>query len=403
MSESIKTVSEGGAAQQVNVERLLEPVRLGPYDLPSRLVMAPLTRSRARQPGNVPFSLNACYYEQRASAALIISEATQVSQQGQGYAWTPGIHSLEQVEGWKLVTSAVHKANGLIFLQLWHVGRISHPSLQPDGMLPVAPSAIKPRGMAFIENEHGEGELVPFVTPRSLQIEEMPYIVRQYARGSENALAAGFDGVEIHAANGYLLDQFINSSTNRRADSYGGPIQNRARLLMEVVDSVSKVWGSNRVGVRLSPLGTFNDMGDDNPEETFGYIAEQLIAYQLAYLHIVNPALTTVEKGVEPEPQAHRMLDLIRGRYRGTLIMCGGFDQNTAEAWLTQDKADLIAFGRKFLANPDLPKRFRQHAALNADDPSTYYGGGPKGYTDYPTLAQEIGEEPKPCLDDRWR
>jgi N-ethylmaleimide reductase len=326
-----------------------------------------------------------------------------VSQQGQGYAWTPGIHSLEQVEGWKLVTSAVHKANGLIFLQLWHVGRISHPSLQPDGMLPVAPSAIKPRGMAFIENEHGEGELVPFVTPRSLQIEEMLYIVRQYARGSENALAAGFDGVEIHAANGYLLDQFINSSTNRRADSYGGPIQNRARLLMEVVDSVSKVWGSNRVGVRLSPLGTFNDMGDDNPEETFGYIAEQLNAYQLAYLHIVNPALTTVEKGVESEPQAHRMLDLIRGRYRGTLIMCGGFDQNTAEAWLTQGKTDLVAFGRKFLANPDLPKRFRQHAALNADDPSTYYGGGPKGYTDYPTLAQEIGEEPKPCLDDRWR
>jgi len=167
---------------------------------------------------------------------------------------------------------------------------------------------------------------------------------------------------------------------------------------MEVVDSVSKVWGSNRVGVRLSPLVTFNDMGDDNPEETFGYIAEQLNAYQLAYLHIVNPALTTVEKGVEPEPQAHRMLDLIRGRYRGTLIMCGGFGQNTAEAWLTQGKADLIAFGRKFLANPDLPERFRQHAALNADDPSTYYGGGPKGYTDYPTLAQKIGEKPKPCL-----
>jgi N-ethylmaleimide reductase len=257
--------------------------------------------------------------------------------------------------------------------------------------------------MAFIENERGEGELVAFVTPRSLQIEEMPYIVRQYVRGSENALAAGFDGVEIHAANGYLLDQFINSSTNRRADSYGGPIHNRARLLMEVVEPVSRVWGSNRVGVRLSPLGTFNDMGDDNPEETFGHIAELLNAHQLAYLHIVNPALTEVEKGVEPEPQARRMLDLIRGRYRGTLIMCGGFDQNTAEAWLTQGKADLIAFGRKFLANPDLPKRFCQHAALNADDPSTYYGGGPKGYTDYPTLAQEIGEEPKPCLDDRWR
>src|SRR5215472_17717327 len=192
MPESIKTVSQGGAAQQVTVERLFEPVRLGPFELPSRIVMAPLTRSRARQPGNVPFSLNACYYEQRASAALIVSEATQVSQQGQGYAWTPGIHSLEQVEGWKLVTSAVHRANGLIFLQLWHVGRISHPSLQPDGMLPVAPSAIRPSGEAFIENENGEGQLVPFVTPRALQIEEMPFLVRQYSRGARNALEAGF-------------------------------------------------------------------------------------------------------------------------------------------------------------------------------------------------------------------
>jgi N-ethylmaleimide reductase len=403
MSVSSTSVSQDIAAQQESVERLFVPVRLGPYDLPYRLVMAPLTRSRARQPGNVPSSLNACYYAQRASAALIISEATQVSQQGQGYAWTPGIHSLEQIEGWRLITSAVHQANGLIFLQLWHVGRISHPSLQPDGMLPVAPSAVKPAGMAFIENERGEAELVPFVTPRSLQIEEMPYIVRQYARGSENALKAGFDGVEIHAANGYLLDQFINSSTNRRTDRYGGAIENRARLLMEVVDAVSKVWGSDRVGVRLSPLGTFNDMGDDNPEATFGYIAEQLNAYQLAYLHIVNPALAALEKGIEPEPPARRMLELIRDKYRGTLILAGGFDQHTAEAWLRQGKADLIAFGRKFLANPDLPKRFREHAKLNADDPSTYYGGGPKGYTDYPTIAQEIGEETKPCLDDRWR
>jgi N-ethylmaleimide reductase len=365
--------------------------------------MAPLTRSRARQPGNVPSAVNACYYEQRASAALIVSEATQVSQQGQGYAWTPGIHSPEQIEGWKLVTSAVHKANGLIFLQLWHVGRISHPSLQPDGMLPVAPSAIKPSGMAFIENEQGGAELVPFVAPRALQIEEMPYIVRQYARGAKNALVAGFDGVEIHAANGYLPDQFINSSTNRRTDGYGGPVENRAKLLMEVVESVSEVWGADRVGVRLSPLGTFNDMGDDNPEATFGYIAEHLNAYQLAYLHIVNPGLIALEKAIEPEPQARRMVDLIRDKYDGTLMVCGGFDQNSAEAWLTQGRADLIAFGRKFLANPDLPKRFRLQAALNPDDPSTYYGGGPKGYTDYPTLGQEIGEEPKPCLDERWR
>src|SRR5258708_3856307 len=195
--------------------------------------MAPLTRSRARQPGNVPTSLNACYYAQRASAAFIVTEATQVSMQGQGYAWTPGIHSREQIEGWRLVTDAVHEAGGTIFMQLWHVGRISHPALQPDHMLPVAPSAIKPSGEAFIENEKGEGEMVPFVTPRALQIEEMPYLVPQYVRGAKNALSAGFDGVEVHGANGYLLDQFINSRTNQRADQYGGPVAHRARRLME--------------------------------------------------------------------------------------------------------------------------------------------------------------------------
>jgi N-ethylmaleimide reductase len=403
MSESTILIAPATASQKTAVDPLFEPVRLGRYDLPHRMMMAPLTRSRARQPGNVPSALNACYYVQRASAALIVSEATQVSQQGQGYAWTPGIHSREQVEGWRLITDAVHKAGGLIFLQLWHVGRISHPSLQPDGMLPVAPSAIKPRGEAFIENENGQGELVPFVTPRALQIEEMPYIVRQYTRGSRNALEAGFDGVEVHAANGYLLDQFINSSTNRRTDAYGGAIENRARLLMEVVEAVSDVWGHDRVGVRLSPLGTFNDMGDDAPETTFGHIAEKLNGGALAYLHIVNPAVAAIEKGIEPDPGALRMLELMRERYRGTLIIAGGFDQETAEAWLQQGKADLIAFGRKFLANPDLPERFRSGASLNTDDPSTYYGGGAKGYTDYPTLARERGEEPHPCVDERWR
>jgi len=384
-------------------ERLCQPVRLGRYDLPHRIVMAPLTRSRARQPGNVPSPLNACYYAQRASAAFIITEATQVSMQGQGYAWTPGIHSREQIEGWRGVTEAVHRAGGLIFMQLWHVGRISHPRLQPDGMLPVAPSAIKPAGQAFVENEKGEGELVPFVTPRALQLEEMPYLVQQYAHGARNALDAGFDGVEIHAANGYLLDQFINSTTNHRTDRYGGPVENRARLLLEVVAAVAEVWGSDRVGVRLSPLGSFNDMGDTDPETTFGYIAEKLGECGLAYLHIVNPATAALEQGTEPDPRALRMVDLIRKKYRGTLIVAGGFDQDTAEAWLEQGKADLIAFGRKFLANPDLPERFRQRAPLNADDPSTYYGGGAKGYTDYPTLAQLRGEKPQPCVDDRWR
>jgi N-ethylmaleimide reductase len=403
MSVSTTTVAPAVDARQVPMERLFQPVRLGRYNLPHRMVMAPLTRSRARQPGKVPSALNACYYAQRASAALTVTEATQVSQQGQGYAWTPGIHSREQIEGWRLVTDAVHKAGGLIFLQLWHVGRISHPSLQPDGMLPVAPSTIRPRGEAFIENENGEGKLIPFVTPRALQIEEMPYIVRQYARGSRNALEAGFDGVEVHAANGYLLDQFINSSTNRRTDAYGGPIENRMRLLIEVVEAVSEIWGPDRVGVRLSPLGTFNDMGDDVPETTFGRVAEKLNGGALAYLHIVNPAVVAIEKGIELDPGALRMLELLRERYGGTLIIAGGFDHDTAEGWLRREKADLIAFGRKFLANPDLPERFRSHASLNADDPTTYYGGGAKGYTDYPTLARERGEEPHPCVDERWR
>jgi N-ethylmaleimide reductase len=391
------------ARPQVPGERLFQPVRLGRYNLRHRVVMAPLTRSRARQPGNVPSPLNACYYAQRASAALIISEATQVSMQGQGYAWTPGIHSPEQVEGWRLVTDAVHDAGGLIFLQLWHVGRISHPSLQPDGMLPVAPSAIRPSGEAFVENENGEGALVPFVTPRALQIEEMPYLVRQFFRGARNALTAGFDGVEIHAANGYLLEQFIDSSTNRRDDRYGGPVEGRARLLMEVVETVTEVWGPDRVGVRLSPFSTFNDISDDDPETTFGQVAEKLSDYRLAYLHVVNPAIAALENGAEPDAPAVRMLDLIRERYRGTLMIAGGFDRDTAEAWLEQGKADLIVFGRKFLANPDLPERFRLGAALNADDPTTFYGGGAKGYTDYPTLTQERGEQPGPCVDERWR
>jgi len=396
-------LAESVAIQQTVAERLFQPVTLGPYRLPHRMVMAPLTRSRSRQPGNIPSALNACYYAQRSSAALIISEATQISQQGQGYAWTPGIHTLDQVEGWRLVTEAIHRAGALIFLQLWHVGRISHPSLQPDGMLPVAPSAIKPSGEAFIENENGEGAFTPFVTPRALQTEEMPYIVRQYAHAAKNAMEAGFDGIEIHAANGYLLDQFIESSTNQRTDEYGGPIENRSRLLMEVVEAVTETWSADRVGVRLSPMGAANDISDSDPEKTFGCIAKKLSDYNLAYLHIVNPIMSAIEKGTEPDPRALRMVDLIRKKYRGTLIFAGGFDHDTAESWLQQGKSDLIAFGRKFLANPDLPERFLRCAPLNADDPSTYYGGGMRGYVDYLTLAQQRGEEPKPCVDERWR
>jgi N-ethylmaleimide reductase len=400
---SATTAAAETTLQQTQAEQLFQPFQLGPYKLRHRMLMAPLTRSRSRQPGNIPSAMNACYYQQRASAALIISEATQISAQGQGYAWTPGIHTPDQVEGWRLVTEAVHKAHGLIFMQLWHVGRISHPSLQPDGMLPVAPSAIKPKGEAFIENDNGEGVLVPFVTPRALETEEIPYVVGQYVRGARNALAAGFDGIEVHAANGYLLDQFLNSETNRRTDQYGGAVENRSRLLLEVVDQVSGIWPPERVGVRISPLGALNDIADHHPEETFGYVAEKLSERGLAYLHMVNPAIAAIERGAEPDEREIRMLDVIREKYRGPLILAGGFSHEIAEAWLEQGRADLIAFGRKFLANPDLPERFRRRARLNADDPATYYGGAATGYVDYLTLAQERGEQPKPQVDERWR
>jgi N-ethylmaleimide reductase len=358
---------------------LFQPYRLGPFNLPHRIVMAPLTRSRARQPGNVPSSLAACYYAQRASAALTVSEATQVSMQGQGYAWTPGIHSHEQLEAWHRVTKAVHQANGLIFNQLWHVGRISHPALQPDNMLPVAPSAIIPEGKAFVENERGEGELVPFVRPRALGIEEIPYIVAQYERAAKNAQAADFDGVEIHAANGYLLDQFIQTGTNRRTDAYGGSAENRARLLFEIAEALMPIWGPDRIGVRLSPLGKLNDIHDDNPEATFGYIAERLSDYGFAYLHLVNPAMEQMQNGREPDPRALSMAQMIRKKFKGTLIVAGGFQADTAEQWLRERSADLIAFGRKFIANPDLPERLRAGGPFNLDDPTTYYDGGEKG------------------------
>ena len=388
---------------QVAQDVLFAPFRLGRYELPHRMLMAPLTRSRAGQPGNVPTPLMARYYAQRSSAGLIISEATQVSMQGQGYAWTPGIHSRDQIDGWRLVTEAVHHCGGRIFLQLWHVGRISHPALQPDGMLPVAPSATRPAGEAFIENERREGEMVPFVMPRALETVEIPYVVRQYQRGARNAMEAGFDGVELHGANGYLIDQFLCSKTNQRTDAYGGSAANRARFLREVVEAVVPVWDGDRVGVRISPLGTFNDMGDEDPETTFGYVAEMLSQFHLAYLHVVNPAIATLENKTEPEERSRRMLNLIRTKYRGALILAGGFDHDTAAEWIAAGRTDAVAFGRKFLANPDLPERFRQRAALNRDDPSTYYGGGEKGYVDYLTLAQQRGEQAKPCEDCRWR
>jgi N-ethylmaleimide reductase len=354
---------------------LFTPIQLGPYTLPNRIVMAPLTRNRAGA-RNVPGRLNALYYAQRASAGLIISEASQVSPQGLGYPGTPGIYSPEQVEGWKLVTDAVHQQGGRIFLQLWHVGRISHPDLQPEGALPVAPSALAPQGEAATY----EG-MKPFVTPRALETYEIPDIIEQYRKGAENALAAGFDGVEIHGANGYLLDQFLRDGTNQRTDVYGGSIENRSRLLLEVTEAVVGVWGSAHVGVRLSPSGTFNNMSDSDPKATFGYVIEQLNRFGLAYLHLREPDAVDIRHGGTPLPSSY-----FRPIYKGTLMVNTDYTLETGNQAIATGHADLVAYGVLFIANPDLPERFRLGVPLNQPDPSTFYGGGEKGYIDYPTF-----------------
>ena len=353
---------------------LLTPAPLGPYSLPNRMVMAPMTRNRAGE-GLVPTGMMATYYRQRASGGLLITEATQVSPQGVGYPNTPGIHSDEQVEGWKQVTAAVHEQGGRIFLQLWHVGRISHPSLQPAGALPVAPSAIAPEGMVFTY----QGPQ-PFVTPRALELEEIPGIVRQFEEGACRALEAGFDGVEIHGANGYLIDQFLRDGSNHRTDAYGGSIQSRARLLLEVTEAVVKVWGADRVGVRLSPLGAFNSMSDSDPEATFAYAAEQLGKLGIAYLH------AAMLGGAEnPETREHRMAQLLKGKFGGTLMLNGGFTRESGESLVASGLTDFVSFGTLFLANPDLPERFAESAPLNTPDRATFYGGDHRGYIDYPT------------------
>ena len=358
---------------------LLSPVQVGRYELPNRIVMAPLTRNRAGK-GNVPHELNATYYAQRASAGLIISEASQISPQGMGYPGTPGIHSVEQVEGWKLVTRAVHDRGGRIFLQLWHVGRISHPSLQPDGALPVAPSAIAPAGTASTY----EGPQ-PFVMPRALETDEIPGIVEDYRRAAQNALEAGFDGIEIHSANGYLLDQFLRDGSNKRTDQYGGSIENRARFLLEVMEAVTDVWGGDRVGVRLSPSGTFNDMSDSNPEALFSYVVRQLERYQLAYLHLVEPR----EDNGAPDGQ-DLSSRFFRSIYNGTIIAAGGYNRELAKETIAKGEADLIAFGRFYISNPDLVERIAVNAPFNEYDRSTFYGGDERGYIDYPSLDLQI-------------
>lgn len=354
---------------------LFQPYSLGSLQLANRIVMAPLTRSRALA-GDVPGPLAASYYTQRASAGLIICEATQISPQGKGYIRTPGIYSEEQVAGWRKVTEAVHAAGGRIFLQLWHVGRISHPEFQPDGGLPVGPSAIRPEGTVYT----GKGKEA-MVTPRALETAEIPGIVADYRNAAQNALDAGFDGIEIHGANGYLLDQFLRDKTNRREDIYGGSIENRSRFLLEVTDAVVSVWDPQRVGVRLSPLSTFNDIEDSNPAPLYSYVIHQLGARNIGYLHMIEGNTGG------PRDTGHDFdFNALRQEFPNTYMANNCLTREMALAARAGNSADLIAFGRPFIANPDLVERLRRNAPLNELDAATLYGGDAHGYTDYPFL-----------------
>jgi len=352
---------------------LFSPVKLGSIALSNRMVMAPLTRNRSSMEG-VPQDINVTYYEQRASAGLIITEATPISPMGHGYPLLPGIYTEAQVVGWKKVTDAVHAKGGKIVIQLWHVGRISHPSLL-NGATPVAPSAVKPAGKAFTF----EG-LVDYVEPRALDASELPGIVADYVHATQCALKAGFDGVEIHSANGYLLDQFLRDGSNKRTDIYGGSIENRARLLMEVTKAVVAVAGSDKVGVRLSPVNPFNDMHDSHPQAVFNYVTEQLNLFNLAYLHVVEGGL---HGGGNADPfDFSAMRKLCKSPYMANL----SYDKARGNAAIASGYADAVAYGVPFIANPDLVERFRKDAPLNEPDSKSFYGGTEKGYIDYPTL-----------------
>jgi N-ethylmaleimide reductase len=356
--------------------KLFEPYKLGPITLPNRLVMAPLTRNRAVA-GLVPSPLAVEYYGQRASAGLLITEASQISQQGQGYQDTPGIYSREQVAGWRKVTERVHARGGRIFIQIWHVGRISHTSLQPDNGAPVGPSAIRAKGKTFVG-----GVFTDMSEPRALTLEEIPGIVEGFRRGAANALEAGFDGVEIHGANGYLLDQFAKDGANKRTDIYGGSIENRARLMLEVAKAVAAEAGAERTGIRISPVTPSNDISDSNPQQLFDHIVDRLNALKLVYIHVVEGA-TGGPRDIAPFDYAS-----LRKRFKGAYIANNGYDLSLANKALAANEADLIAFGKLFISNPDLVERFKRGAPLNAFDKATFYGGGAKGYTDYPVLGE---------------
>ena len=365
---------------------ILDPLQLGNLKINNRIIMAPLTRMRSKQPGNIPWELNATYYAQRASAGFIITEATQVSQQAQGYPGTPGIHTKEQVQGWKLVTDAVHKKNGHIFLQLWHVGRISHSSHQPNGNLPVAPSAIPAKNSGTYTADWKPTEIL---TPRALEINEIDLIVKDFENAAKNAKEAGFDGVEVHMANGYLLDQFLQDGSNKRTDEFGGSIQNRIKFPLQVLDAVIKVWENDKVGVRLSPYGKFNDMNDSNPIQLFNYVLDELNKRKILYVHMIEPRATNaggsdqdVKDGSAPSTSK-----LFRKKFNGIFISAGGYDIKNAKQVIESKEVDAVAFGRIFISNPDLPKRIELNKELNSYKRETFYGGTEKGYTDYSFLS----------------
>ena len=360
---------------------LFSPLRVGALDLPNRIVMAPLTRSRAGQPGDVPQPMNARYYAQRADAGLIVSEAAPISRQGTGYAFTPGIYTDAQQAGWRGVTDAVHAAGGRIALQLWHVGRISHHLLQEGGQAPVAPSALRSdTGESFVVLPEGPRR-VPCDAPRALEADEIPGIIADYAAGARRALAAGFDMIELHAANGYLLQQFLSTNSNLRTDAWGGSLEKRARIVLEALDAIVAVAGADRVGVRVSPHFHRHDIADAQTEPMHVYLAQQFERRGIAYMHIAESVWSG---GPALSDELRRGL---REAYRGRIIVCGGYDAASGAARIGQGLADAVAFGRSFIANPDLVERIRSGAALNRPDPATFYGGGEAGYLDYPTLA----------------
>jgi N-ethylmaleimide reductase len=365
---------------------LFDPVQVGQLTLANRIVMAPLTRNRA--PDAIPTSLTAEYYAQRASAGLIISEATAITHQGQGYADVPGLYGTEQLDGWRRVTKAVHDRGGRIYCQLWHVGRVSHVDLQPNGGKPVAPSAITAKTKTYLIKD-GVGSFAPTSEPRALDAGELPGIVRDFRHAARNAISAGFDGVEVHGANGYLLDQFLKTGTNQRRDDYGGSVANRARLLLEVMREVCEEVGPERVGLRLSPVTPANDVVDADPQPLFDYVVRQLAPLGIAYLHVIEGA-TGGPREVEGRPFDYEaILRAWRAAgAKGAWMVNNGYDRALAEQALAQG-ADLVAFGRPFIANPDLVQRLRVGAPLTAVVPATLYGGGEQGYTDYPALEQQ--------------